>query len=111
MPRRPTTSTSFRSVQPEDIEAARKLRDQLGLRLWQVYVLALDVFVAELAAGTTDGRKVPWQASIGPGGNPYTVNLPEDTAAAVREVSDRFQVSRTTVFLTALRRLASGEGR
>lgn len=77
----------------------RSLASQKGWRKWQVYDDALQHLMRAIDLGEAPA----WEASIKPAGKPFSIYLPDTTVQAIRDLSDRHRVRRSTVLLTAVR--------
>lgn len=92
-------STSFTSIDQDLVKRCRAAARDRKLKLWQWYVEAM----AGLVELQRRGARVHWPATRRNGGRPYNVRLPHETVETIRQIATQHGISRTTVFLTALR--------
>jgi hypothetical protein len=92
-------STSFTGIDRDLVKRCRAAARDRKLKLWQWYAEA----VAGLVELQRRGVQIHWPATKRQGDKPHSVRLPYDTVETIRQLAAQHGISRTTVFLTAIR--------
>lgn len=92
--------TSFTSVPPELLDAARDLARKRKVYPRDVFTLAILDLITRLNAGKT--TKWP-QARPGKAGRPYHTRLEVEVLEKIRDASERHEVKTNIFFMAALR--------
>jgi uncharacterized protein (DUF4415 family) len=102
----PDISTSISGVPESLTDAAKRLAEERGATLKELYTAAIKALLADLEKG----EEVVWPATRPGVGQPYAIRIDNDVLERMRTACDAHHTRRTNFFLAAVSRYLAENG-